>query len=45
MIRSEAFAFPTAIAVRNDRLLVLNAQLDKMGSTPLLPFTVIAIEA
>lgn len=42
-IRSDAFAFPTAVAVLEDRLLVVNGQLDKMGGEPTLPFTVIAI--
>lgn len=42
-IRSDAFAFPTAIAVVEDRLLVVNGQLDKMGGQPNLPFTVVAI--
>ena len=41
---SDAFAFPTAIAVRDERLLVVNSQLDKMGGAPELPFTVVAIE-
>jgi Cu-Zn family superoxide dismutase len=44
ILRSDAFAFPTAIAVRDDRLLVVNSQLDKMGRAPQLPFTVVAIE-
>jgi Cu-Zn family superoxide dismutase len=44
VIRSDAFAFPTAVAVLEDRLLVVNGQLDKMGGQPELPFTVIAIE-
>lgn len=43
VITSEAFAFPTAVAVREERLLVVNGQLDKMGSGPSLPFTVVAI--
>jgi hypothetical protein len=45
LVGSEGFAFPTAIAEQQDRLLVVNAQLDKMGSAPRLPFTVVAIEA
>jgi Cu-Zn family superoxide dismutase len=45
LLRSPAFAFPTAIAVRGDRLLVVNAQLDRMGASPQLPFTVVAIPA
>ena len=44
ILRSDAFAFPTAIAVRDERLLVVNGQLDKMGRTPQLPFTVVVIE-
>ncbi|MCW2973194.1 MAG: hypothetical protein JWN72_1467 [Thermoleophilia bacterium] len=43
---SPAFAFPTAVAVIPGRLLVLNAQLDKFGSTtatPTTPFTAVAI--
>jgi sugar lactone lactonase YvrE len=44
-ITSEAFAFPTAIAVRGDRrLLIVNAQLDKFGAQAELPFTVAVIE-
>ena len=43
-IDSTAFTFPTAVAVRDDRLLVVNSQLDKMGREPQLPFTVVAIE-
>lgn len=42
-IASDAFAFPTSIVVSGDRLLVLNAQLDKMGGDPELPFTVVAV--
>ncbi len=44
ILRSDVFAFPTAIAVRDERLLVVNSQLDKMGRAPQLPFTVVAIE-
>ena len=44
ILRSDAFAFPTAVARRGDELLVVNAQLDKMNSAPELPFTVVAIE-
>jgi superoxide dismutase, Cu-Zn family len=44
MLRSDAFAFPTAIAVRERRLLIVNSQLDRFGSTAQLPFTVVAIE-
>ena len=43
-IDSTAYTFPTAVAVRDDRLLVVNSQLDKMGRAPQLPFTVVAIE-
>jgi len=42
-LRSEAFAFPTAVAISAGRLLVVNAQLDKMGAAPDLPFTVAAV--
>jgi hypothetical protein len=42
-IRSDAFAFPTAIARWDDHLLVVNSQLDRMGGSPSLPFTVVAI--
>jgi superoxide dismutase, Cu-Zn family len=42
IMRSEAFAFPTAVAVSGGRLLVVNGQLDKMRSRPRLPFTVVA---
>jgi hypothetical protein len=44
VIRSDAFAFPTAVAVLSERLLVVNGQLDKMGGgEPALPFTVVSI--
>lgn len=43
ILRSGAFAFPTAVAVSGGRLLVVNGQLDKMGGHPRLPFTVAAI--
>jgi superoxide dismutase, Cu-Zn family len=43
-IASDAFAFPSAVAVAGDRLLVVNAQLDRMGGAPVLPFTIIAID-
>jgi sugar lactone lactonase YvrE len=43
MLRSDAFAFPTAVAVQRDRLLVVNGQLDRMGGAPELPFAVAAI--
>jgi hypothetical protein len=32
------------VAVRDERLLVVNGQLDRMGGTPRLPFTVVAID-
>jgi superoxide dismutase, Cu-Zn family len=43
VLRSGAFAFPTAVAVSGGRLLVVNGQLDKMGGQPRLPFTVLAV--
>jgi len=43
ILRSDAFAFPTAVAVSGGRLLVVNGQLDKMGGRPRLPFTVLAV--
>lgn len=43
LLLSDAFAFPTAVAVNDDRLLVVNGQLDQMGATPRLPFTVVAV--
>ena len=43
LLRSDAFAFPTAVAVSGDRLLVVNGQLDQMGSQPRLPFTVAVV--
>jgi superoxide dismutase, Cu-Zn family len=45
MLRSDAFAFPTAIALRNEELLVVNGQLDRMGGTPVLPFTVVMMNS
>jgi Cu-Zn family superoxide dismutase len=45
MVTSDAFAFPTAVAVRDDGVLVVNGQLDKLGGQPRLPFTVVAIRA
>jgi hypothetical protein len=45
ILRSDAFAIPTAIAALDDRMLVVNGQLDKMGRVPQLPFTVVAIDA
>jgi Cu-Zn family superoxide dismutase len=44
ILRSDAFAFPTAVAAQNGRLLVVNGQLDKMDRAPQLPFTVVAVE-
>jgi sugar lactone lactonase YvrE len=44
ILRSDALLFPTAVAVRDERLFVVNSQLDKMGRAPQLPFTVVAIE-
>jgi superoxide dismutase, Cu-Zn family len=43
LLKSDAFAFPTAVAVSGRRLLVVNSQLDKMGGHPRLPFTVAAV--
>jgi superoxide dismutase, Cu-Zn family len=43
ILASDRFAFPTAVAVEADRLLVVNSQLDKMGSEPRLPFTVVTV--
>jgi len=34
------FRFPSAVAATSDSLLILNAQLDKRGGTPDLPFTI-----
>lgn len=44
-VHSAAFRFPTAIAAQPERLLVVNGQLDRMGGTPELPFSVVAIPA
>jgi len=44
LIRSDSFLFPTAVAIHDDRILIVNGQLDRMESTPVLPFTVVAIE-
>jgi hypothetical protein len=44
VLECDAFVFPTAVAVHNDRLLVVNGQLDQMGGEPRLPFTVVVIE-
>jgi Cu-Zn family superoxide dismutase len=43
ILRSDAFAFPTAVAVSGGRLLVVNGQLDKMRGHPRLPFTVLVV--
>jgi Cu-Zn family superoxide dismutase len=43
VLSSGAFAFPTAVAVSGDRLLVVNSQLDQMGGHPRLPFTVAVV--
>lgn len=43
-VHCDAFAFPTAVAVRNGELLVVNGQLDKMGHKPDLPFTVTVLD-
>lgn len=42
-----AYRFPTALAKAGDRLLVVNAQLDRMapGAAPDLPFTVLGVAA
>lgn len=45
LVRSDAFAFPTAVATRRQQLLVVNAQLDKLGGDPVLPFTVAVLPA
>jgi Cu-Zn family superoxide dismutase len=34
------FRFPSAVAATSDSLLIMNAQLDKQGGTPQLPFTI-----
>jgi Cu-Zn family superoxide dismutase len=39
-LHSDDFAFPTSVAIRDGDLLVVNAQLDRMGGAPVLPFTV-----
>ena len=42
-----AFAYPTTIAKADSRLLVVNSQFNKRGNnlTPVLPFTVVAVQA
>ena len=42
-VRSPDFRFPTAVAVARDGLWVVNGQLDRMGGTPDLPFTIAEI--
>lgn len=42
-LRCDAFAFPTAVAVHDGRLLIVNGQLDQIGRAPQLPFTVVAV--
>ncbi|MGO9900719.1 MAG: SMP-30/gluconolactonase/LRE family protein [Solirubrobacteraceae bacterium] len=42
-VRSPEFRFPTALAVVGDQLWVVNGQLDRMGGTPDLPFTIVTI--
>jgi sugar lactone lactonase YvrE len=42
-ITSDALMFPTTAARDGRRLLVVNAQFDKRGGTPVLPFTVTAV--
>ncbi len=43
LLTSDTFRFPTAVAVRDSQLLVVNSQLDTMGGSPQLPFTVVVI--
>jgi hypothetical protein len=43
LLRSDAFAFPTAVTVSGRRLLAVNGQLDQMGGQPRLPFTVAVV--
>jgi Cu-Zn family superoxide dismutase len=42
-ITSGALMFPTTMVRDHDRLLVVNAQFDKRGGTPVLPFTLAAV--
>jgi hypothetical protein len=44
ILRSDAFRFPTSVAVHDEWPLVVNGQLDKLGGSPELPFTVVAVE-
>ena len=43
ILRSEAFAFPTAVAFAGGYMLVVNSQLNAMGGLPELPFTVAVV--
>jgi len=43
-ITSPTFKFATTVAVAGKRLLVVNAQFDKRGGDPVLPFTVSAVK-
>nr|WP_296776020.1 superoxide dismutase [Rhodococcus sp. (in: high G+C Gram-positive bacteria)] len=42
-ITDPSFAYPTTVAVTEDRLLVVNSQFDKRGGEPVEPFTVSSI--
>ncbi|OZE96611.1 superoxide dismutase [Rhodococcoides fascians] len=42
-ITDGSFAYPTTVAVTDDRLLVVNSQFDKRGGDPVEPFTVSSI--
>jgi Cu-Zn family superoxide dismutase len=42
-VRSPDFRFPTAVAVAVDGLWVVNGQLDRIGGTPELPFSILTI--
>ena len=44
LLTSAEFAFPTAVAVRGDQLLVVNGQLDRLGASPRLPFSVVVAD-
>ena len=41
-LSSPALRFPTALAVTGEQLLIVNAQLDRMGGAPELPFCILA---
>ena len=43
LVDPEHLLFPTGAAEARGRLLVTNSQLDKMGGTPVLPFTVASL--